>query len=617
MAISEDTDLLRFVSIFSKNLPGTFVLLAALLALSLIVGVATVSLMHYDLIHTRFDYIAVNGAITGMILIMLPALMTSIVIKAVKRKMAMKHIIFILIISCLSYSVFILLGSLIYIVTHNTVLPSAIIIVGDASIFGWWFFISKFVLDQKRRAAIVALTQPTLNILLYIPASAFIFSFATPLNILLIKLYAGIAIFMIMSYLIINMFERPVKNSLGISSVDTFSQMIQNWLFDINITIPIKGMQPSATSNKVDVDTHTLLFKRANGSIKSVLFLPEIHYGPTGCVGSSNFPYMLERHAALKYKADAIIMHGAVNEDLNCISMSQFNQVRGALDKGVREAKLVNGSISYREARAKHAKIGVLGFDGVGLVTLSRAPRITEDFAPEVAALLKKLLYDKVPKPLLLDAHNSRFESAPNEELEGVKFNSEYMEEYVSAIGKLGKPIGKSKSFKVGTAGVEAYNRLGRPQDLAPGNIAVMLFKFNGFKHAMVHINANNTLPGLREAIIKHIKARYGYRAEVYTTDTHFVNTLKMTASNVLGRTTGFDRLQPIIDEAMRDGLKSMEEVKVYYSKVVMNNFAVWGPNSRERITAVMESVISVARFAVPVIVVGGFLIAGWVITLI
>jgi predicted neutral ceramidase superfamily lipid hydrolase len=617
MAATKDRDLFRFVDIFSKNLPGTPVLIFLLLSLSIIVGVSTVALMHYDLIAHDFQYIVINGALTGIFIIMMPALMTTVVIKAVKRMMALKHIIFILIISCLSYSVFILLGSLTYIVTKNTSLASAVIIVGDASIFGWWFFISKFVLDQKRRAAIVALTQPTLNILLYIPFSALAFTFNTPLNILLIKLYAGVAIFMVMSYLIIYMFERPVKKSLGISSVDTFSQMIQNWLFDINITIPIKGMNPSSKSNRVDVDTHTIVIKRKDGSIKSIFFLPEIHFGPTGCVGSSNFPYMLERYSSARYKANTVIMHGAVNEDLNCISSGQFAQVRAALDKGVKEAMPISGAIRYSESSEGSSRIKLLSFGDVGLVTLTRAPRVTEDVAPEVAAVMKKLLNRSIKRPVIIDAHNSRYEAAGEGELEGVKLNSKYMDEYVGAINRL-KPGSKSyRSVKLGSSSVELFHRLGRPTDLGPGPMLITLFRFNGQKRGMVYINANNMLPSFREAIVRHVKSKYKFEVEVYTTDTHVVNTLNMTASNVLGRATKIDALIGIVDEGMTKAIFEIEDVSISYSYGQMKKFAVWGPNSRERITAVMDSVISVARFAVPIIIVAGFLIAGWIVTLI
>ncbi len=617
MANKKDGNLFRFAGLFSKSLPNAGVLILLLLGISVVFGIATVALLHHSMINGNLSYIAVYGAIAGIFIIMLPALLTSIIIKGVKRMMPIRHIIFIIIISCFCYSVFVLLGSIVYMATGNSTVASAIIIVGDASIFGWWFFMSKFVLGQGKRSALVALTQPTLNILLYIPGSVMIFSFSTPINILFLKLYAGIAIFLGISYLIINMFERPVRRSLGISSVDTFSQMLQNWLFDINVNMPAAGSKPISAANHVDVDTHTLLFKRRNGSLKALLFLPEIHYGPAGYIGSSNFPFLLERYASARYRANAIIMHGAVNEDRNSVSANQFGLVRAALDKGVREAKAVPGKIGYSESRDGAASVKVLGFGDLGIVTLSRAPRVAEDFAPEVAALLKKLLNRSIKVPVLVEAHNSRFENAPDEELDGVKLNSSYMNEYVAAVNALGRPQRSSARFRVGVGSVELYHRLGRPHDLGQGNLNVLLFRFNSHRYAMVHINANNMLPAFRDAVLARMRDRYGFDAEVYTTDTHVINTLQRTASNVLGRRTRIRAFLGPLDEAVEKALANMEEASVSYAEVKMKRYAVWGPNARERITEVMDSVLAMARYLVPLVVVGGFLVAGWVITLI
>ena len=130
---------------------------------------------------------------------------------------------------------FILLASIVYIFTHAYAISTAIILVGDASIFGWWFFADRVVLGLKKRAIILAVVQPTLNILLYLPTSRFILTFTTPFNILLLKLFAGIFIFLIVSYAIIYIVDKPYNKNFGFHSFDAVSQMMQNWLFDVNI----------------------------------------------------------------------------------------------------------------------------------------------------------------------------------------------------------------------------------------------------------------------------------------------------------------------------------------------------------------------------------------------
>jgi predicted neutral ceramidase superfamily lipid hydrolase len=618
MASKDKGSLFDFVDLFGKSLPETPILVLLLLLISIVSGVASVALMHYNLVTTDFSYVLVGGSLAGILVVMIPALLTTLFIKAIKRAINLRHVIFIAIISSLCYSIFIIGGSLVYVATHNYALSSAIILVGDASIFGWWFFVGKFVLAQKKKAALIALVHPTLNILFYIQAGALLFVFSGPFHILLIKLYAGIFVFLLISYLIMFMFEKPVKKSLGISSIDTFVQMLQNWLFDINISVPISN--PIMGGTKTDILTQTLVLKSQSGRIKTIFFIPELHYGPAGTLGSSNFPFMLERYSLAKYKAPTFVMHGAVNEDNNAISSNQFGQIAAALDKGIADAKSArNGgaALSYRYSFYKDSKIRILSFGKAAIVTFTRSPRITEDMAPVVSTIFKSLLKKDVDDPIIIDAHNSRYESASKEELGGVTLNSVFMNDYVSAIEKVGAPKHASNRILMGAASVEIYNALGRPVDLAGGNLNVAVFDFKGFRHAMLQFNANNMLPSFGKEIKRHIKERYGIDAEIYTTDTHFVNSLNRSAENVLGRHVSEERILPFVYKAVDSALKDMEPVAAYYSKSQMKHFAVWGANSREKIMAVMDSVIYLAKILVPVMIIAGFVIAGWIISII
>ena len=618
MAQKEKGSLFEFVELFGKSLPGAPLLVLLLLAISLITGMAAVALMHSSLALTDFRYVLVGGSVAGMLVVMLPALLTIMFVKAIKRRVQVKHVVFIAIISSLCYSVFILAGSLVYIATHNYALASAIIIVGDASIFGWWFFVSKFVLARKKSAVLVALVHPTLNILMYLQAQQLLFEFSDTLQSMLLKLYAGIFVFLLISYVIMYMFEKPVKKSLGISSIDTFVQMLQNWLFDINLSAPISN--PIMGGAKTDLNTQTIILKNNAGKVKTVFFVPELHYGPAGTLGSSNFPYLLERHVTAKYGATAFIMHCAVNEDNNAISSSQLGQLAAAIDRslsGAKPARAGANGLSYASAMHGTSHVSVLSFGRTGIVTLTRAPHITEDIAPAVSIVFKSLLKHFVDEPVMIDAHNARYASASSVELAGVPLNSQFMDEYIRAIEKLGKPSHSSKGVLAGSAATELYNSIGRPLDLGPGNINFVVFQFNEFKKGMLQFNANNMLPSFGRRLKHYIKSKYGIDTEVYTTDTHFVNALNRSADNVLGRHTRIDKLLPYVDNVVQQAMKGLEPVTVYYSKEQIKNFAVWGANSREKIMAVMDSVIYIAKILVPLIIIGGFVVAAWLISII
>jgi|GEM_PF-799640 len=606
---------LKDMNPFSIGIPRSSVLFILLLVMSMIMGIAAVALINYSLISSNFSYIAVNGIVTGILAIMLPTLLTILIVKSVKRYVDMKYIFFISMIGTIAYSIFILLGSIVYILTHDYGIATAIILVGDASIFCWWFFANKVVLGQKKKAIFLAVVQPTLNVLLYLPTSRFILTFATPFRILLIKLYAGIFIFLIVSYAIIYIIDKPYNKNYGFHSFDAVSQMIQNWLFDINTSTPFGQNFGTPT----DIRTDTLVFKNQNGEIKSVFFTPDIHYGPSGTLAGSDFPYLLEHYSYAKYKAPTFVMHSTVDMDHNPVSSTQFSSLKTALDNGIKNGKMPKGNsgFSYTESKYGDSRVVKLGFGDISLVTLTRAPKVTEDVALESSVLFNELLEAKFGNSILIDAHNSRYESAPKKELDGVKFNSEIMKEYVDAINGLGDPQHKNKKVKLGVASIEIHSRLGYPVDIARGNLNVAIFQFNGFKYAIVQFNCNNALPQVRDSIVKHLKKKFGINAELYTTDTHAVNSIEYNAGNVLGRHTRYNRLISLVDQAVAEALSKIEPVSVYHSRNEMKRFKVWGPDTMENMINLAKSTYGTTRIIVPIIIVLGFIVAAWLILII
>lgn len=606
----------KYSSLFSKNLPSASLLVLILAVFSVITGIAAMLLIHVSEIH-RIAFILVSGILTSIMALILPTLFTSFIIRAIKRRLALKYVLFLSLMGELYYMIFILAGAAVYLLTSMTALASTLIILGDASIFAWWLFTSKVIFGERKKAILLSIIQPTINLLMYIPFSTFMFALSSSLDSALIKLYGGIAIFALLSYITMYVFEKPIKRGLGISGIDLFSQMLQNWLFNFTITIPKENS--GKFGKKTDIITHTLVIKNTSGKIKAIFFVPEVHFGPSGILGGSNFPYMLGKAAGEKYKAPVFVMHGAVNEDQNPVFNTDFPKLLSALDSSISDAKPTPRSKGERMFRSSYnsSSVNVLDLGNASIVTFTRSPRITEDIEPSVAILFSKMLQRRFPNPVLIDAHNTRFESASADELAGVKLNTAAMHDYLAAIDNLSKPEHSGKVLRFGAANANIFKALGGPQDLAPGPMNVCIFSFNSYKRAILLFNANNMLPSLRSSIIKHIKAKFGVDAEVYTTDTHYVNSLRESASNVLGRKTGYSSLEPFIDKAMKSAMEDIEESKAYYSMRKVSNFTIWGASSRERIRIAIESMFSIVRMLVPVLIVFGLILAAWVISLV
>jgi putative membrane protein len=596
---------------FTKSLPKTQVQLAVLLVLSMLMGISAVFLINGGRA-SAYSLLA-NGALTGMLIIALPALLTIILIKSLRRYIKAKYIFFVAIMGAVAYGLFVNIGSASYAVLGSYTAASVVIIVGNASIFIWWFFVDKLLLGQHRRAVLLAVVQPTLNILLYIPYSRFVLAFNTPVSTLLLKLYAGIAVFLVISYLITFMLERPVKKSIGMRSIDAVSQMLQNWLFGINVSNPFG---PSFGTPS-DIMTQTLVMKGGDGALKAIFFIPEVHYGPAGTLGGSNFPYLLERYAVQKYKVPSFVMHSAVNIDRNPVSVNQFGQLRQALDSGVAHCERCDGRISYSLSSHNNATVTRLRLGSANIVTLTRAPRVTEDVSTESAYLFREMLETKFGNVVLIDAHNSRYEGAPKDELAGVGPQSRIERDFSNAIKLLGREAHGSPSMRAGFASVELYDRLGRPLDVAGGNLNVAVFALDGLKYAIMQFNANNMLPSMRTSILRHIKENYRIEAEVLTTDTHFVNSFSLREDNELGKYTKYGKIEAAIDSAVERAMSGMGPVSAYRGVHVMKKFTVWGPNTLEKLTTAANSLFDLMRIFLPLLVAIGFIVAAWAILLV
>ena len=610
MAYKSYSGSLRHVGLFSRHLPNSAWLLALLVVVGMVAGIFDILLSNYSAVAAHLPHILIGGVLTGLLAIVLPAILTVLIAKSSRRYVGLKYILFATLVATVSYSVFLVLGGTVYALTRLYYISVIIILLGDASLFSWWIFVNKMLLHRGRTAALLSVVQPTLNILFFIPASRFTFMALGPLEPLLIKLYAGIFVFLVMTYLVLYLIDSPLRKSLGYSGIDTFTQVLQNWLFNINVATPNRG--GSQVGMRIPIDTHTIVMKNRTGRVLGAFFIPDIHYGPVGTLGSSNFPYMLERHGNALAKAPIFIMHTAVNDDYNAVSSDQYAAVRRSLEEGLKGASSVGGGAALLSGRHGDSSITALVFGNVGLTILTRAPKVTEDITPEAAAVIRNTLEKHFEHPVLIDAHNSRYESASKEELSTIKFPSRRLDDYVDAAKALTTEY-KSASLGFGSAAVEMHSIAGS-HDIAPGALNAAIFSVGRRRYALLQFNANNMLPQLRDEIIKHVRKRHGLEVEVLTTDTHYVNSLGSVASNVLGRTTSFKRLAPFIDTAIEKALANVEPARAFYKHDVMEKFSVWGSNQREKVVTALDSMVASMKVLVPVIIAAGFFVAAWII---
>jgi predicted neutral ceramidase superfamily lipid hydrolase len=398
--------LIHYSDYFRKNALTIKNSILLLLGLGILAGIIDVLVLQYQNILSGSFYIIANGASAGLLVVSLPALLSAALFKISIRRIHLKHILMALLISSLTYSFFIVINSIFFLFTKSYVVAYVILLLANASIFGYWFIVGRFLIGHRRSAVANGVIQPTLNALFYIPLGKYLLNIHMLLLPLLIKLYAGMLVFLIIGYIFFYIIDRPTRKLLNISGIKIFTVMVNQWLYnmgslDINMGIGIKK----------DIAVEMLILKH-NTDYKAVFVKPDIHYGPFAGTGGAITTEYLGNFIAKKYNAAPFILHGAINVIYNPISTSQIVGIAKIIEKKIADLK----DTEFANARGS---IGI-GVDGPckaidmrindsSIVTLTKAPKITEDIDHEVGIELSKVAG---LNSIIVDAHNSRFENA-------------------------------------------------------------------------------------------------------------------------------------------------------------------------------------------------------------
>lgn len=604
-------DLTKYATYFNMSVPGMATQLAIILLLGAVFGIIAAFVIHIGNLGGLLE-LAVYGLSSGVFVISMPAILTVITIKGMKRSMRMKHAMFAALAISSVYAIFLLVGDVLYLASGIKTIAYLLLLLGNVGVYGYWFFINKLAVGQKKSAALTAAVQPVLNVLFYIPFGNYILDFNVPLAATLVKLCAGMLVFMAVGYAVIYIIDRPAKKQLAISSVALFGSMVSQLLYEFTKDTKILG----SGGVKRDVRIDMLALKRGS-RLKAVFVKPDLHYGPFANIGGSVITEQLGRHIVSSFKASPFIAHGAVNIDDNPISTTQVEGLNRQIVKriaSIRKSSFKPATGCIGTGKDGQCRSINVRLNSINLLTVTKAPSVTEDISRNMGLRMEKAAASNgASRTILIDAHNSRYESAPKDDLRGIYDDSPYVKMYESAIRHAVRSTGTSKVL-FGSSARRLSSLLSGARDLGTGYSSVGIFSSGKRRFCMVYFDANNMLPAFRESVIRHVRERFGIDAELYTTDTHSVNSLAMSASNCLGRYTRAGEILPILDGMIDEALRDLGPVSSAYASSTIRGFKTWGTGSEALITKVGMEIIRMSKRYVPFIVVLGFIVAAWII---
>lgn len=585
------TRLMRF------HLPSLGFLVATLLVISIVAGIA---------IHAFFmrpSEALLFGGAAGIIVFAIPALSAAVIAAGALSRRSfwpqLKYFLFVALAATVLVAVFYAAAVFAFGLASPT--TRALISLANAIVYAAWF-VALFVAlgSNKRKAIILAAIHPVANLAFLVLWNRWGIvesQIAIPFLVTLPKLGLAVVILLAAFWLIVYLFNAPTKRNLGVSGIQAASLFFAHWL---------KGSREiedilEAAGSMVQTTIGTVTFRDSHNRIKALFLAPNIHFGPYGDLGGSEFPAMLTKRFDEAYRATTFVFHGTVFHDFNPVSTTTFNDLSQAFEHCIRDSPTPLPTGELIESNKGWAEVSGLRSGRNAFLTLSPAPYPTGDIDYTVGVALANAAERVFDKAVVADRHNS----VGDIEMWGV--GSQEYAEFDAAIRaiRLGKQGGR---LRIGVA-KHALAGYGRAQGVGAAGLRVAVIEAGGKRACYAVFDANNILPQLRDRMLKHLRHGHGFNfVDVCTTDTHSVNGPN-TPSNALGERCDWKGLEAALRETVAAAVKDLEPCTATINKANYEARILGSSRANELITT-LKSIFAILRILAPAIIGAAILLA-------
>ena len=422
-------------------------------------------------------------------------------------------------------------------------------IVSSATLFG--IAVSSFmsflvITGFSRREIPFILTVSLLNTVLqsfrWIVASIFLFrNLAEVLTVILLSFLTGVLLLAALT-------PKKVK---GKTSPLTVFQAYLDYHFNKNEEPLERFFEETSRENslKLSIATFTTI-----GKPYTSLIGLNIHFGPFGTLGSSTLPNSLVKKLEGESGRRIVLLRSLSNHNLNLPSKKEVERVGCMIMAGFKPARRLEdfpAGFSQKEAEGYCVTAARLG--PYCIAFLSCPGHSVEDLPPEWLPRLLSVVEGKGLTPLLIcDAHNSIDPSSwkvssPDEKI--------FTTLLVEALNDLEKNL--KVGLRIGFHRVTPKNLSG--EEVGPCGVSSLVFNVNGENHAIIVIDGNNMVIGIRNILVENLRKRFKVSTmEIVTTDTHVLTGLKKADKGYfpVGFNTGVEPLLEACGEALSKALE-------------------------------------------------------------
>ncbi len=570
MGVEEDTISLTkwFFKIPSSKITSLLIILWSFLV-ALIISISNPA---------TFGQTIIPNLVSTTFTIIIPAILTAICITILIKKIGLNRTLFISYIGAIIYGI----NYIIYSLT----LDYMISIFTFGFVFIIWFITLYIFFGLRKSAILFAVFQLLFSLIFFIADTQTINQ-----NVwgLLAKIYLSAIIMLLAVFYSIKMINAPMKKNIGISSTDAASLFFEQWMFGSN------KMEEMILKISEQITTNVDWINLENDKLKLKLVTPYVHFGPFGTLGGSQFSELIPEKIG-----QSIVFHAPVTRDYNPASEKSLDIIVKAIQTQ-KMTKTIKGNIL--KIKTNNAYADVIRLNDYVIVGLSRAPNSTEDIDPGLGQAIKSIIETQDLGVLLIDMHNCE-----TNDIKPILPGSEGAEEYLTLAKEISNKIKSLKLYdiKIGYSEIKQSELSKKIQfKIAGAGIKIISFILKNKTYTMVVLDSNGITPKAKE-ILNQLEC------EVYTTDTHAVNTVKGVINPITEKEVM--EIKELIKTAIHNSINNAQEMKGAYNskKIILN---VLGRNKTTEIVTTLNATIAMIKIIIPMIIILSIIVIMWMLS--
>ncbi len=544
------------------------------------------------------------GGTDGILVLAAPALVSALLatffVSRKQFKQGFKYFAFLSLASTVLYALVLLFGLIIGKRFFTGIDIGIYAIVANALVLVLWLASTWIALAYKKKAIFLCVLHPLTNLAFItlwnkfaivessvaIGHSPLLAVFKLAIASLILLIAVGALVFII---------NAPTKRNFGISTIDTITMFFAQWVSGS------KGLEDilAGTGETITTQVGTITFKHGK-NIKATFVVPQVHYGPIGNLGGSEFPGLLSTSIAKETGAPCVVFKGAANHDFDPVYSSDLKTIQDAALLGIKEGeKPQSSNAAFIQGRKGYSQVFGIDVNGTAFLTLSRQPQNCEDIHQALGRSLRNIaLATGFKEAIIVDRHHCKVDGS----LIGPGSKEYY--DYEKAVetatrfpGKMWMGIGESRhAFKL-------------EEGIGPGGLKAIVMHIGRKKACFIVVDANNCVPEFRTTVVQAASKGHGFDfVDLLTTDSHAVNSLS-GIHNPLGERVDKKTLLHEVEKAVHAAVANLTPVTAGSSTKEIE-IEVLGPQRSSEMVITVNSIFAILKILAPIIFAGSIVLA-------